>query len=110
MLIKAPYLMKGAHVGQGTPRLKTSDGEDKMEESPFACDMNALSAEQRQRHVELLGRLNAAQEEVRESPDGYSIRFEAEPQLFQELAEFVIYERLCCPFFDLELVLERENG
>ena len=81
-----------------------------MQESPFACDMNALSAEQRQRHGELLGKLNAAQKEVRELPDGYSIRFEAVTQLFQELAEFVVYERLCCPFFDLELALERENG
>ena len=97
-------------MGQGTPGGKKSNEENKMMESPFACDMNALSAEQRQRHVELLGKLNAAQEKIRELPDGYSIRFEAEPQLFQELAEFVIYERLCCPFFDLELVLERENG
>ena len=79
-------------------------------ESPFACDMNALSAEQRQRHGVLLGKLNAARKEVRELPDGYSIRFEAAPQLFQELAEFVVYERSCCPFFDLELALERENG
>jgi hypothetical protein len=79
-------------------------------ESPFACDMNALSAAQRQRHGELLGKVSAAQQEVRELPDGYSIRFEAQPQIFQELAEFVIYERLCCPFFDLELIVEREKG
>jgi hypothetical protein len=66
-------------------------------ESPFACDMNALGAEQRQRHGELLSKLNAAQKEVRELPDGYSIRFEALPQLFRELAEFAVYERSCCP-------------
>jgi hypothetical protein len=79
-------------------------------ESPFACEMNALTPKQRQRHSELLHELMASQHEIVELPDGYSLRFSATPQLFQSLAEFVVYEHLCCPFFDLDLSLERENG
>ena len=79
-------------------------------ESPFACDMNALNEGQRRRYSQLVGKLSAAQQEVRELPDGYAFRFAAESQLMQELVEFTSYERLCCPFFDLELLLEREGG
>jgi hypothetical protein len=33
-----------------------------------------------------------------------------EATTIQDLAEFITYERLCCPFFDLEIVVEREGG
>jgi len=79
-------------------------------ESPFACDMTALTPEQHQRHSELLSQMMASQQEIVELPDGYALRFIATPQLFQDLAEFVVYEHLCCPFFDLDLSLERESG
>jgi len=79
-------------------------------ESPFACDISALTAEQHRRHGELLGQLTAAQQQIQELPDGYSLCFAWSPEIFQDLAEFVVYERLCCPFFDLDLSLEREHG
>ena len=79
-------------------------------DSPFACDMNALTPEQHKRHSELLSQMMASQQEIVELPDGYALRFIATPQLFQDLAEFVVYEHLCCPFFDLDLSLERERG
>ncbi len=79
-------------------------------ESPFACNMNALNAEQRKRQMTLLQRLGQLRQEVRELPDGYGFRFPAEATVFQELAEFVVNERLCCPFFDFELKLAREGG
>lgn len=79
-------------------------------ESPFACNMNALNAAQRKRQQTLLLRLGQLRQEVRELSDGYGMRFPAEATVMQELAEFMANERLCCPFFDFELKLARENG
>ena len=93
---------------QGQNMIKATD--DKKKESPFACNIFGLTAEQRQRHAQLAKRLMGAKQEVRELADGYELRFNVEPATIQELAEFMTYERLCCPFFDLELVLEREDG
>lgn len=83
---------------------------DKSKESPFTCDMTALDATQRQRWDILLRQLSEKQQELRELPDGYALRFTAESEMVRDVAEFLTYERLCCPFFDLELAVEREGG
>lgn len=80
------------------------------QESPIACVMAALSDEQRQRRKELEGRLGTSIEEVRELPDGYAVRLPSESQAVRDVAEFITYERLCCPFLDFELAVEREGG
>ena len=89
-------------------KMSKKDGVKK--ESPFACNVFGLTAEQRQRHVQLVKRLISTKQEVRELTDGYEVSFNVESSTIQELAEFMTYERLCCPCFDLELVLEREGG
>ena len=66
----------------------------------FACDMNALSPEQRQRHSELAGELRPAVAEIIELPNGYVARFGT--NLDEQIAEFCALEILCCPFFELE--------
>ncbi len=47
---------------------------------------------------------------VKELGDGYAFRFKAESQLILEAAEFIVYERLCCPFFDFELAIEQDSN
>ncbi|MCI0391086.1 MAG: hypothetical protein MOB07_20255 [Acidobacteria bacterium] len=84
--------------------------KDKVIESPFACNIAALNAEQRRRQGILLKQLSAARQEVRELQDGYAFRFAASSQMLVDVTEFVINERLCCPFFDFELAIEREGG
>lgn len=83
---------------------------NKTEETPFACNMKALSGEQRKRYATLLKHFEEAREEVKELPDGYAFRFPADPQMIQETAEFIGYEHACCPFFDIELAVEGEGG
>ena|GEM_PF-1724158 len=101
---------------EGTPKAefqqqaRASMKDDKKKESPFACNATGLNKEQRQRWTSLLKRLNDSKQEVRELADGYAFRFAAEPSTVQELAEFITYERICCPFFDLEVAVEREGG
>jgi hypothetical protein len=84
--------------------------EPMTNESPIACDFTALSAEQRAHRHALAQRMHAATQEICELPDGYAFRFPADPALCLTVAEFMILERLCCPFFTFALKLEHEGG
>jgi hypothetical protein len=79
-------------------------------ESPFACNVAGISAERRPRYMALAKKLVGAKQEIRELEDGYAFRFATDESTIQDLAEFIMYERQCCPFFDLEMVVEREGG
>jgi hypothetical protein len=81
------------------------------QESPFACDRFALSPADRKRHFDELGpTLRSLKTAVRELPDGYAFQFPADPKTVQLVAEWAIGERACCPFFDVDLRMEREGG
>lgn len=79
-------------------------------ESSFVCNMNALDAEQLKRYKEIILKLNSQRLSVKELNDGYGFRFKAESQLIQDAAEFIVYERLCCPFFNFELAVEQDSN
>jgi hypothetical protein len=80
-------------------------------ESPFACDRLALDAEARRRHFEELGpELRTLKEGVRELSNGYELRFPSDAKTIALVAEWAAGERLCCPFFDIQLRMEREGG
>ena len=77
----------------------------------LACNAFALSPEQRNRHFDELGpALRALKKSVRELGDGYEFEFPADAATLQLLAEWTVQERMCCPFFDINLRLEREGG
>ncbi|HXG85416.1 MAG TPA: hypothetical protein VNI84_15450 [Pyrinomonadaceae bacterium] len=78
-------------------------------ETVFACNMNALDKTQRGRYNTITQTLKDARQELQELDDGYAFRFKAESQLILDAAEFIVYERLCCPFFDFELSVENAN-
>jgi hypothetical protein len=85
--------------------------EAKRPESPFACNRLALTAEQRKRHFdELSPKLLSIKKSVRELSNGYEFEFPSDTSTFQLVAEWVIGERACCPFFDFDMRLEREGG
>ena len=80
-------------------------------ESPFACDRMALTPEVRKRHFEELGpALISLKKSVRELPDGFEFEFPKDEKTYQLLTEWAFQERLCCPFFDLDVRMEREGG
>lgn len=83
----------------------------KRRESPFACNRLALTSEQRKRHFDELGaKLRSIRKSVRELPNGYEFEFPADTNMFQLVWEWAIGERACCPFFDIDIRLEREGG
>lgn len=79
-------------------------------EPPFACNMKAMNAEQRQRYNLLTKQLRITKQEIRELPDGYVFRLVSEASTVKDAAEWVTYERLCCPFFDFGIEVERYGG
>ena len=79
-------------------------------ESPFACDTSAIGPDRRARKDELNEILRSSRKGVRELPDGFEFEFPSDTQTFQAVAEWTSMERLCCPFFDFDLRLEREGG
>src|SRR5215471_17966285 len=77
----------------------------------FACNAFALSPDVRKRHFEELGpALLKLKKSTRELPDGYEFEFPADNRTYQLLTEWTFQERLCCPFFDIDLRLDREGG
>jgi hypothetical protein len=94
-----------------SPAIAQSDATVKAQESPFAFNRLALSPEQRKRHFDEVGpKLLALRQDVRELDNGYEFEFPADPQTVMLAAEWAAYERACCPFFDIDLRLEREGG
>jgi hypothetical protein len=79
-------------------------------EIPVACNRATLTAEQRERQRVLIGRLRADAKEVRELEDGYAFGHTPDRTVLLAMAEFVANERLCCPFFEFGLTVERDGG
>lgn len=78
-------------MNEGSPRI-------------LACNMNALSSEQRARHSEVTKRLLAA--DLRsETADGHVFVVDRERISVAELAEWVADESRCCPAVDYEVAL-----
>ena len=90
---------------------ETTLSQSAKHESPFACNAFALSPEIRKRHFEKLGpALLKLKKSTRELPDGYEFELPADNKTYQLLTEWAFQERLCCPFFDIDLRFDRENG
>jgi hypothetical protein len=101
------YLVSGRSIAadQATP------SQSAKHESPFACNAFALSPEVRKRHFEELGpALLKLTKSTRELPDGYEFELPPDNKTYQLLTEWVFQERLCCPFFDIDLRFDREGG
>jgi len=76
----------------------------------LACDLGALSEEERSRRSIVATGVSGRFREVRETPDGYAVRLDAEPQLVQDALDWLLLERRCCPFLRLELRFEPSAG
>jgi hypothetical protein len=74
------------------------------DEAPFACNMAAMSPEQRAEHHTLTKRLvSELAVPVATTPDAISLSMLA--SAYEDVTRFIALERLCCPFlhFSLEI-------
>lgn len=112
-------LLPGLTLVKASAAQQSSDSSDRKEhqtvsakhESPFACDRLALDPVARKRHFDELGpTLRSMRKAVRELPDGYEFQFPSDPKTIAMVAEWAAGERLCCPFFNIQLRMEPEGG
>lgn len=77
--------------------------------SKFYCNIAALTPAERAHHTLLTAKLMAVRKETVESPKGYEFQFSPSDVTLAELAEWVVAEGKCCPFFDFHIDLENEG-
>src|ERR1700757_1656373 len=79
--------------------------------SLLACNVLALSSEERIRHFNEVGpALRSLKKSFRELDDGFEFEFPGDRATLQLLAEWIIQERECRRFFEITLRLEPEGG
>jgi len=101
-------LLAAARAGTATGG---TSGDSAKAESPLACAPAALSPTERSRHFDELGpKLRALRKGVRELADGYAFEYPGDPETYRLVAEWAAGERVCCPFFDIDIRSEREGG
>ena len=65
---------------------------------PIACDVEAIPLADRPRYRSLRDRLFRLVEHVAEIPDGYALQLRNDRDVLSMVAEWIAFERLCCPF------------
>jgi hypothetical protein len=100
----------GAAANQPPQRQSGSPSVHPAGEAPLACNVGVYTPAQAARKEVVTKKLWASLQEYRELPDGYEFRFPADVDCVQTIAEWMVLERLCCPFFSFDLELEGEEG
>jgi hypothetical protein len=76
----------------------------------LACDLETFDAAERERHAASFDRLRLIVRAVEELPDGYAWRLPAADDAIRLSADFIAYERRCCPFFNFILEVAPDGG
>lgn len=75
---------------------------------PIACNLS--DPEFRERRAALLQTFQGAVLETKELDAGYAYRFPSDAKWITDLADFITFERACCPFLEFKLRLEPAAG
>jgi hypothetical protein len=76
-----------------------------MTNVPIACNLAALTLDQRQQHAALAAQLAEVVDAVEELPNGYAFRYRTDEFTWRAVTMWIEWERRCCPF--LTFTLER---
>ena len=76
----------------------------------FYCNVEAIGKTERERYKQTTEELTKARTETNELPHGFAFQLKSEAVFLPDLGERIFYERRCCPFFDFEVELQRDNG
>jgi hypothetical protein len=83
--------------------------QGKENEPALFCDLSALQPEERKQHQLTTEQLSAGITQIEELPNGYAFPLPEEPEILSRAAEFIKYERLCCPFLSFALEVEPQG-
>lgn len=77
---------------------------------PLACDLTALTAEERGRHAQLWTHVRTLVPEPTLTSRGFTFSFAPRTLLAMELAELAALEMRCCPFLQISVRFEPASG
>ena len=80
------------------------------EQAGLFCNMTALDAEERRRYQALKREFGDVVQEVRESAEGYSFRLTSEDAVLTGVAQWITFERRCCPFLSFTVEVNGGDG
>lgn len=75
-----------------------------------SCNFDVFDGPEKERHSQLMTKLDDAMGDTVELPDGYAFQLNREAISLTEIAEWISYEHRCCPFFTFELELQANGG
>ena len=103
-------LLSSAALVQASPQ-ETKEKENQVltTQNKFYCNVKALNPAERLRHKQLTDKLIAGRKEIVETEKGYEFQYSPSHVSLAELADWVVAEGKCCPFFDFHIALEREG-
>ena len=104
---RAATMQKAKPQSEQSPKATMKD--EKKDEAVFMCRLDALDAAERARYQELRKQLHAGVQEVKELSNGYAFRLSADSSTILLAAEWITFERRCCPFFNFALDIESEK-
>lgn len=79
-----------------------------ISEPTFACDLSALTNDQRKRQRQVSHWLADLRRSVRKLDNGYAFEYADEIETYPLLGEFIAFEHRCCPFFHFKLEVAPE--
>src|ERR1700737_2370653 len=99
-------------TASGAVAAKAANKEERVmtTDSKFYCNIKPLNPAERAHQKQLTDKLIAARKEIVESEHGYEFQFSPQTVSMAELADWVVAESKCCPFFDFHVDLEREGS
>jgi hypothetical protein len=96
-------------VGYKSRRIAKEDHRSMTTGSKFFCNIKALEPAERAHHKQLTEKLISSRTKILETEKGYEFQFNQSVVSIAELADWVVAESKCCPFFDFHIDLEREG-
>jgi hypothetical protein len=77
---------------------------------PIACNLKALTAQQRKQLEQVGEHVIAAISESRELADGYAFRVEPAKASLMDVAQWLELWRRCCPFYEFQIDVHAADG
>ena len=108
-LLMAGNATSGMPRSNETNRAAETEKQMNTTQSKFYCNLKALTPEERAHHKQLGDKLMAARKATVETEKGYEFQFGPQDVTLAELADWVVAESKCCPFFDFHIDLENEG-
>jgi hypothetical protein len=97
------------HASRSKQESGKGGGQVITAQSKFYCNIKALTPEERAHHKQLGDKLTAARKAVVEAEKGFEFQFSPQDVTIAELADWVVAESKCCPFFDFHIDLENQG-